>query len=266
MAFQRSEYPMEFLTVTLVALFASGLTLFSGFGLGTLLLPAFLLFFPADVAVAMTAIVHFLNNIFKLILLGRNASWSVVLSFGIPAMVAAFLGAEVLVKLAAGSPLFTYEFLGRTTVVLPVNLILAVLIICFAVLELLPSLQNVQFPRRYLPLGGVISGFFGGLSGHQGALRSAFLVRTGMTKEAFIASGVVISCMVDVTRLGVYAGHLASSGIEGNALLVAGVAASAFLGTVLGNRLVTRVTMKTIQTVVAALLIVIALGLGLGIL
>ena len=63
---------MEYIVVPVVALFASGLTLFSGFGLGTLLLPAFVLFFPADVAIALTALVHFLNNLFKLYLMGRR--------------------------------------------------------------------------------------------------------------------------------------------------------------------------------------------------
>ncbi len=56
--------------VCLVALLASGLTLFSGFGLGTLLLPAFALFFPVEIAVAATAIVHLINNLFKLLLVG----------------------------------------------------------------------------------------------------------------------------------------------------------------------------------------------------
>jgi hypothetical protein len=39
-----------------VAFAVSGLTLFPGFGLGTLLMPAFALFFPIEVAVAATAI------------------------------------------------------------------------------------------------------------------------------------------------------------------------------------------------------------------
>ena len=38
-----------------VALLASALTFFSGFGLGTLLLPAFALFFPVEQAVALSA-------------------------------------------------------------------------------------------------------------------------------------------------------------------------------------------------------------------
>jgi len=40
--------------------------LLSGFGLGTLLLPVFALFFPLPVAIAATALVHLANNFFKL--------------------------------------------------------------------------------------------------------------------------------------------------------------------------------------------------------
>lgn len=56
---------LEILLIAVVAAGASLLTFFSGFGLGTMLLPVFLLFFPVDLAIAMTAVVHFLNNIFK---------------------------------------------------------------------------------------------------------------------------------------------------------------------------------------------------------
>ena len=41
---------MSYLLVPFVALLASALTLFSGFGLGTLLLPAFAVWFPVDAA------------------------------------------------------------------------------------------------------------------------------------------------------------------------------------------------------------------------
>jgi len=101
---------MEFLVVSLVALLTSGLTLFSGFGLGTLLLPAFLIFFPAELAVAMTAIVHVLNNTFKLALLGKHANIQVVLRFGIPAVIAAFAGAGLLFLVSDIQPLAIYSF------------------------------------------------------------------------------------------------------------------------------------------------------------
>jgi len=71
--------------ISLAAFLAAGLTLFSGFGLGTLLLPVFALFFPLEIAVTLTAMVHLLNNALKLVLLGRHANLPVVFRFGAPA-------------------------------------------------------------------------------------------------------------------------------------------------------------------------------------
>ena len=82
-----------YLIVCLAALAGSGLTLFSGFGLGTILVPVFGLFFEVEVAIALTAIVHLLNNLFKLTLLGKHANREVLLRFGVPSVLAAFLGA-----------------------------------------------------------------------------------------------------------------------------------------------------------------------------
>ena len=61
---------MEYIVVCLAALLASALTLFSGFGLGTLLMPVVAIFFPLNLAIAITAIVHLLNNLFKFALVG----------------------------------------------------------------------------------------------------------------------------------------------------------------------------------------------------
>src|SRR5689334_7185423 len=92
---------MEYVVICVTAFLASALTLFSGFGLGTLLLPAFLFFFPLDVSIALTAIVHLLNNLFKLALVGRSADKGVVLRFGVPAVIAALAGAALLIYLSA---------------------------------------------------------------------------------------------------------------------------------------------------------------------
>ena len=75
---------MEYIIISLTALIVSSLTLFSGFGLGTVLMPAFALFFPIPVAIAATAVVHLANNIFKVILVGRHADWGVFLRRYLP--------------------------------------------------------------------------------------------------------------------------------------------------------------------------------------
>src|SRR3990167_7121499 len=100
---------MEYIIVGFAAVIASGLTLFSVFGLGTLLLPVFAIFFPIEVAIGMTAVVHFLNNIFKLSILGKYAKKVVVLRFGLPAVISAFLGAFVLIWFSNLEPLLSYH-------------------------------------------------------------------------------------------------------------------------------------------------------------
>ena len=257
---------MELVIVPLVAFAASWLTFLSGFGLGTLLTPAFLLFFPVEVAVASTAVVHLLNNLFKLALVGRHARRDVVLRFGLPALVAAFLGALVLVALAGMRPLFSYRSFGREFDVVPLELVVAVLLAGFTLLEAVPSRRERGFDRRHLPIGGLLTGFVGGISGQQGALRSAFLVKLGISKEAYLGTGVVIACMVDVARLPVYVRHLAKARLVDHAILLVAATAAAFAGAWLGNRLLKKVTMQLIQRVVTAMLLLIAVALGAGVL
>ena len=205
---------MDYALIGLTALVVSALTLFSGFGLGTLLMPAFAVFFPVPAAIAATAVVHLANNLFKLALVGRRADWRVVARFSLPAALAALIGAGALVGFAGLETLARYELLGRSFDVTPVKLVIGSLIVVFAALELSPALEGLAIPRRYLPLGGLLSGFFGGLSGNQGAFRSAFLIKSGLDKQAFVATGVVSAVIVDTVRLGVYGVSYVTSRFE----------------------------------------------------
>ncbi len=257
---------MSYLIICTVALLASALTFFSGFGLGTLLLPAFALFFPVEQAVALTAVVHFLNGLFKLALVGRHADRHVVLRFGLPAIAMSFLGAWVLVWLAGVAPAFSYSAFGQLVSVTPVKLVVGLLLLLFASLELRPQLRNLSFGAQYKPLGGSLSGFFGRLSGMQGALRSAFLARAGLTKEAFIGTGVLIACLIDISRLAIYCTSLARENARFNYGLLAAAVLAAFVGAAMGNHYLKKMTMPGIQRIVAVMLFLIALGLVSGLL
>jgi uncharacterized membrane protein YfcA len=195
---------MDYLVICAVAVLASGVTLFSGFGLGTVLMPAFALFFPVPVAIAATAVVHLANNLFKFALVGRGADWPIALKFSLPAAIAAIGGASLLKSFAALPTIASYDLGGRTHEITAIGAVIGSLIVAFALLELSPRFAELKFPPRYLILGGLLSGFFGGLSGNQGALRAAFLIKSGMTKEAFIATSVVSAVIVDTARLTVY--------------------------------------------------------------
>jgi uncharacterized membrane protein YfcA len=255
----------EYLIISLVSLAGACLTLFSGFGLGTILVPVFTLFFPVELAIVLTAIVHFLNNVFKLFLLGKKADWQIVIRFGIPSVVAALCGAFLLSKLSGIDAIYDYQVFGKVCFVTPVKLTIAVLLILFSLFEILPSFKNIQFAKTYLPLGGLLSGFFGGLSGNQGALRSAFLLRANLSKESFIATGVVIACLIDLSRLSVYYRNIAvhQEALDYGLILLATV--SAFAGTFFGNRLLKKVTVESVHHIVTAVLLVFAVLLGAGI-
>jgi uncharacterized membrane protein YfcA len=199
------------------------------------------------------------------VLVGRHAKVSVALRFGVPAVLAAFAGARVLAWVSDLPTVLSYQIAGRTFSIMPIKVLIAVLMIAFAVLDLSRRFEKVAVPPRYLPLGGLITGFFGGLSGHQGAFRSAFLLRLGLDKESFIATGVVISSAVDISRISAYLGRIASAGVSQNVSVVAAATAAAFLGAFIGNRVLKKVTLRTIETSVAVMLIAIAVGLGSGV-
>ena len=256
---------MEIFIICLTALLGSALTFFSGFGLGTILLPVFSLFFPVEISVALTAVVHFLNNIFKLFLVGSNIDKHTLLRFGLPSIIAAFLGAFLLHYLSDLSPIFQFSFWGKIREITLVKLIIALLLMFFSLFELVPRLKNLEFNKKYLPFGGLLSGFFGGLSGHQGALRSAFLIRSGLSKERFIATGVAIACLIDVSRLSVYVqniSQISSEKIDIQLLVFATL--SAFLGAYWGNKILKKITISSVQMVVAVALMIFSVFLALG--
>ena len=256
---------MEYIVIGVVAAFASLLTFFSGFGLGTILTPAFMLFFEIEVAIALTGIVHLLNNLFKMGLVGLKANWTVVLRFGAPAVVGAFIGAWILLKFSIREPLYTYELMGKTMEVFTVNLIVAALMAFFAVFEIIPALKKLEFNKNKMVIGGAISGFFGGLSGHQGALRSAFLIRYGLSKDVFIATGITIASFIDITRLGLYFTRMERIDLQANIPILVIAILSAFLGAYFGRKLLKKVTLDFVQWTVAIMILALSVLLAMGV-
>lgn len=255
---------MEVFIISITAFIVAILTFFSGFGLGTILTPVFMIFFPVDLAIGLTGIVHFFNNMFKLFLVGRKADKEVLLRFGIPAVIAAIVGSWLLLNITDLKPLFVYEAFGKTFEVYPVKFIISILLIIFASIDLIPYFNKLQFGKDKLRIGGALSGFFGGLSGNQGALRSAFLIKAGLSKEAFIATAVVVSTFVDFTRLSVYATRFNKTGLSDNLTLVVCATLSAIAGAYIGNKLLKKVTLRFLQVTIAIMLIIISLALGAG--
>jgi len=147
---------MDYLLIIAASFAVSMLTLFSGFGLGTVLMPVFALFLPIPTAIAATAVVHLANNVFKAGLLMRMADWRVVFQFGLPAGIAAVVGAGMLVWFSGMSPLASYELFGNVRHISPLKLVIGCLILFFATLEFSPAIFSFSISSKYIPVGWML--------------------------------------------------------------------------------------------------------------
>jgi uncharacterized membrane protein YfcA len=136
----------------------------------------------------MVSIFHISGNIGRISFFNRKLDWSLILSFGLPAVVFTFLGSSLVgyvdesaLRLIVGLILVTYSSLGLMNHKLIFK----------------PTGNNSI-------LGGSIYGFFSGLVGTGGPLRGAILIGFGLQRELYIATSGVISLMIDLTRIPVY--------------------------------------------------------------
>ena len=243
---------MEFALSFLCALLASWMTFYSGFGLGTLLMPIIALFFPLPIAIGFTAIVHLFHNLVKTGILWKAIDWKVAFKFGITALLGAILGALLLKKLSFLTPFKEYSFFSIHGKISVLGILIGLLILFFATWEMFFS--QTRFKVKNLFLGGAISGFFGGLSGNQGAFRSAYLVNMNLDTRSFIATNAIIATVVDVIRLIIYTRSFGNLLKEINPSLLVSTLIAAFLGICLGMIFIKKITIHLVQKAIFVLL------------
>jgi uncharacterized membrane protein YfcA len=131
-------------------------------------------------------------------------------------------------------------------------------------LDLSNSIKGLSIKKDKLWIGGLLSGFFGGLSGHQGALRSAFLINSGLSKESFVATGIAIALTVDAVRMAIYTSKYVKAGFTDHVSILVVALLAAFSGAISGRILLKKITFRIIRYVVALLLIIVGVGLITG--
>lgn len=255
-----------FFLVGILSLVGSLLTFYSGFGLGTILLPVFMLFFSIEESIALVAVVHFLNNVLKFILIGKNVDGSLFLRFGLPSVIGAFMGAFILKNTGESIVLFSYALGSKIYQVQLIKLVIGILMLGFTIMEFFPTIKVNVSKKQNVFIGGLASGFFGGLSGHQGALRSLFLIKLANSKESLLATGVAIACMVDITRMSIYFKNIQHLNIASHLNLLAVACICAFAGAFVGSKLLKKITLSFVQNISATFIVIIALLLISGLL
>ena len=234
-------------TLAGITLVLSTVVLATGFGLATTLTPLFALYFPVKTAITMVAVVHFANNLLKLGLFARHISLPVVKRFGALSFAGAFIGA-----------LLQFALVSHW-----VRVILGIVLILLGMQEFMKT-KTWKIPQKWDWLGGLASGFVGGLVGNQGAIRSAYLLTYDMPKETFVATAALISAIVDVTRIPIYIATQADTLTRLWPELSMTVLA-AFIGTILGKKLLKRLPLTIFRKLVAGVIIVFGVLLAGGV-
>src|SRR3972149_2041999 len=86
---------MDIILLALLVLIASVMGTLAGFGTSTIMLPILLLFLPFPVALLFVGIIHFFDDLWEILLFRQGANWKLLLGFGIPGVIASFVGVRV---------------------------------------------------------------------------------------------------------------------------------------------------------------------------
>ena len=178
----------DFVLVAIGAFLAAALTVPAGFGLSTMLTPLVLLLMGPHEAVAVVAIVHGAHNAGKFSALKEHVDFSAFRKYGLWLIIGAILGA-LLQNQVPQAPLLA--IIGLFLIILPL-------------LTMSEKWTGYKIPEANDRIGGFGSGFMGGLSGHQGALRAMFLTRRLPDKMAYAATASILALCVDLSRIPVY--------------------------------------------------------------
>ncbi|MBI3354739.1 MAG: sulfite exporter TauE/SafE family protein [Nitrospirae bacterium] len=239
---------IQMILTVIAAFLAAGLTLMTGFGLGTILLPVFLLFYDVKVAILIVAVVHLSNNLLRLSLFKENLNLEILKRFGMLTLVGAFIGAYLQGSISSAA----------------VKVILGIALIFLGLKEVLPFAEQMRLPKKIDFIGGFLSGLLGGFVGNQGAIRSAYLLNYNIPKETFIVTAAVIASIVDITRIPIYVFYNREI-LANNIMLILITTASAFTGTIIGKRVVSKFSHKAFKLYVAGAIVVIGALLALRI-
>lgn len=241
----------EYALIGLVAFLVSIISFYSGFGLGTILMPIMAIFLPLPLAIILTAIVHFSHNSIKSAILCKTINWKIAVYFGSAAIISAIPGAFLLKSLSGYGSIKEYMIFTIKAQISVLHIIIGILLILFATLEILPK-KILKF--KNLLVGGIVSGFLGGFSGLQGAFRSLFLINSIVEKKSYISTNAVIGTSVDIIRLFIYGFSFWNLLMNANITLLIIAIGCAILGNFIGIVFLKNITISFIHKIVLFLL------------
>ena len=224
----------DIVLITLLTLIASIFSTITGFGVGTIMTSFLLFFFPFEYVLILVGVIHLFQSFWTAVIFRKYLNWRLILYFGIPAIFTSFLGAFLIFALSRNL----------------MTMMIGFLLLLYSIMLLVNPSFKFQPTKKIAISGGLIDGFFAGLIGIRGALRSAFLITFNLAKFSYIGTSGAIAVMGDLTRVITYL--FQGKFVQSNFLLIS-LASSipiAFLGTKLGKYFVGKISQNIYRKIV----------------
>jgi uncharacterized protein len=232
------------LIVFLAGAFGGAVASVAGFGIGSLLTPALATATGAKLAVAAVSIPHLIGTSIRFWRLRRAIDWRIVRSFGLTSAAGGI----------AGALLNTYTTNRALAIVFGSLLVLA------GASQVTGSAKRWRLRGALAWVGGALSGFFGGLVGNQGGIRTAAMLGFEVDKRQFVATTTAVALVIDAARVPIYLTVEAQELV--NLSMIIGIAiAGVVLGTLFGEKVLARVPEQRFRTIVGTLLLLLGLSI-----
>ena len=224
-------------------MFGGAVASVAGFGIGSLLTPAIAATSGTKLAVAAVSLPHIVGTSIRFWRFRRDVDWSIVRRFGFTSAAGGL----------AGALLNTWATSRALEIVFGSLLVLA------GMSQVTGYSKRWRLRGTLAWLGGALSGFFGGLVGNQGGIRTAAMLGFDVDKRQFVATTTAVALLIDMARVPVYLALEAAQIVPlwpTIALATVGVVG----GTLFGEKLLARVPERRFRSVVGVLLLLLGLS------
>ena len=238
---------MEIILLTVLTLFASTIGTLAGFGTSTVMVPILSLFYPFPLVLVFVGIIHWFGDVWKMFLFRKHLNLKLILLFGLTGIITSFIGAKIVF----------FNLLFDLKKLLGFYLVVYVGFLFWKPKFSLPKSSIYQI------IGGTFSGFFAGLFGVGGAIRSTFLTAFNFQKGTYLATSGAIAFLIDSARLTTYFSEqvtLPTHLLYGFFIFIP----ASFIGAIIAKSLIDKIPQQKFRSVIAVFLLLVALKFIFG--
>ncbi len=236
----------EIIYIALLTLLASAIGTLAGFGISTIMVPVLLLILPIPQTLLLVGIVHWFNDVWKLLLFREGIRWKLFLAFGLPGLVTSFIGSSLTLRISR-------EVLSKA---------LGIFLVAYVIFIIYNRAFKLSQRLSVAISGGALTGFFSGIFGIGGEINAIALSTFNLEKAVYVATAGAISLVIDSTRIVTY--------VKGGTVLEPSILSgflifipASLIGVMIGKRGVERIPQEKFRNFVAGFIFLFGLKLVL---